>query len=440
MRGDGRDAIVARGRATSRIRNSVKQLLSKGATLVILGPGGVGKTTIAAALAIAAAQAGLDTAVITVDPARRLRDALGLERLGARPTRLDSRRLRAAGLAPSLKLSALMLDVKGAWDGLIARFVKSPETRRRVLDNAFYRALTEQFAGAEAYAALEQLYDLHASGRFDLEVVDTPPAAHAFDFLEAPAHLVRLLDSQSLRWLFAPSAAAGRGLLGLAGRAAQFVAGQLERFAGIGTLTAIGEFFAALAGAADSIRDQFRKVEGLLHAPTVHFVLVTTAEEDRLNEARALVDRMATEGLRLRAIMLNRFLDERAFRALAEAPRREPSHLAIIAKLRATLGTEAASEGRMAGLTSYLEEYRANQRAAIERAAAFARTLPAGVELTLAPELEAGVRDLAAVGRIAGILSAGGAGRRFIADALVATGAAADRDPRRGPAGVKRRA
>ena len=400
----------------------MKQLFSKGATLVMLGPGGVGKTTISAACAIAAAKARLDTGVITVDPARRLRDALGLERLSARPTRLDARRLRAAGLEPSLRLSAMMLDVKGAWDGLIARFVKSPDARRRILANSFYRSLSEQFAGAEAYAALEQLYDLHAAGRFEFAVVDTPPAAHAFEFLEAPAHLVRLLESPGARWLFAPSATAGRGVLGLAGRAARFVAGQLERFAGIGTLTAIGEFFAALAGAADSIRDQFRKVEALLRSPAVHFVLVTTAEEDRLNEARALVDRMEAEGLRLRAIVLNRFLDERTFRALADAPRQEPAHLQRITKLRATLGAEAEGAGRLAGLTAYLEDYRANQRATLERAARFARALPARVELALAPEIEVGVRDLRALATIAEILGAGGAGRRFIADALAAMG------------------
>jgi anion-transporting ArsA/GET3 family ATPase len=399
----------------------VKHLLNKGATLVMLGTGGVGKTTIAAALALAAAEAGLDTGVITVDPARRLRDALGLERLSARPTRLDARRLRRAGLASDLRLSAMVLDVKGAWDGLIERFVKSPETRRRVLENSFYRSLTEQFAGAEAYAALEQLYDLHASGRFDLEVVDTPPAAHAFEFLEAPAHIVRLLDSQGVRWLVAPSAAADRGLLGLASRAARFVAGQLERFAGAGALAAIGEFFAALAGAAGSIGDQFRKVEGMLHEPATNFVLVTTPEADRLIEARALVERMAREGFRLRAVVINRFLDERTYRALAEAPRREPPHLRKIAKLRAALGPEGAGNGRVAELAAYLEDYRADQRAIIERASAFARTLPARVELTLAPELEAGVRDLGGLGRIAAILAESGSGRRFLADAMIAT-------------------
>ncbi len=189
-------------------KSLVKELLKQGSTIILLGPGGVGKTTVAAALGIAAARARLDTAMITVDPARRLRDALGLERLTAQPTRIDSRRLAAAGLDPRLKLSAMVLDVKRAWDGLVERFVKTQAARDRILKNPFYRSLTEQFAGAEAYAALEQLYELHCAARFDFEIVDTPPAAHAFEFIQAPAHLIRLLDSRAARWLFIPYAAA----------------------------------------------------------------------------------------------------------------------------------------------------------------------------------------------------------------------------------------
>src|SRR5205823_1793333 len=147
------------------------------------------KTTVAAALGVAAATRKLNTALITVDPARRLRDALGVAHLGGKPTRLSGTRLRSAGLAPSLRLSAMVLDVKGAWDALVERFARDAETRRRILENPFYQNLTQQFAGSEAYAALQQLFDVHRSGEFEIEVVDTPPAAHAFEFLQAPARL-----------------------------------------------------------------------------------------------------------------------------------------------------------------------------------------------------------------------------------------------------------
>jgi anion-transporting ArsA/GET3 family ATPase len=403
----------------------VKELLKHGSTVILLGPGGVGKTTVAAALGIAAAREGHNTGMITVDPARRLRDALGLERLTAQPTRIDSRRLATAGLDPRLKLCAMVLDVKGAWDSLIARFVKTAAARERILKNPFYRNLTEQFAGAEAYAALEQLYEMHCAARFEVEVVDTPPAAHAFEFLQAPAHLIRLLDSQAARWLFLPYAAASKAAFGIAGRAARFVIDQLEQFAGLRTLTSISEFFGAAAEAADSIADRFRKVDAMLHSASVHFVLVTTIEEDRLREAQALLRQMEAAGLRLGAIVLNRMLDERTFDALLAAPRQIPVHLAEIPALRGEFGRDPSDDASARGIDSivnYLEDYAGNQRSEIERAARFAGELPPHVELAIAPEINLGVRDLRALAKVAEILCAAGAGRSFLENAAIAFG------------------
>jgi anion-transporting ArsA/GET3 family ATPase len=423
----------------------VKELLKPGSTIILLGPGGVGKTTVAAALGIAAARERRDTGMITVDPAHRLRDALGLERLTAQPTRIDSRRLAAAGLDPRLKLSAMVLDVKGAWDSLIERFVKTPAARERILKNPFYRSLTEQFAGAEAYAALEQLYDMHCAARFEVEVVDTPPAAHAFEFLQAPAHLIRLLDSRAARWLFMPYAAASKTAFGIASRAARFVVGQLEQFAGMRTLTSISEFFGAAAEAADSIADRFRKVDAMLHSASVHFVLVTTTEEDRLREAHALVRQMEAAGLRLGAIVLNRMLDERTFDALIAAPRRIPGHLAEIPAVRGEFHSDAgelndADAGGLDSILQYLEEYAANQRSEIERAARFARELPHRVELAIAPEIDLGVRDLRALAKVAAILAEAGTGRSFLENAEAALGSAAAAARTRKPRATGRRA
>jgi anion-transporting ArsA/GET3 family ATPase len=422
----------------------VKELLKQGSTIILLGPGGVGKTTVAAALGIAAARAGHDTGMITVDPARRLRDALGLERLTARPTRIDSRRLAAAGLDPRLELSAMALDVKGSWNSLIERFVKTPAARERILNNSFYRSLTEQFAGAEAYAALEQLYDMHCAARFAVEVVDTPPAAHAFEFLEAPAHLIRLLDSRAARWLFIPYAAASKSAFGIAGRAARFVVEQLEQFAGVRTLTSISEFFGAAAEAADAIADRFRKVDAMLHSASVHFVLVTTTEEDRLREADALLHQMDAAGLRLSAIVLNRMLDERTFDAFIAAPRRIPEHFAEIMALRGKFSRGAierdhAGADGLDSIVNHLEDYAANQRNEVARAARFARELPPRVELAIAPEIDVGVRDLRALAKVATILSATGSGRRFLENAEVAFGIATTA-PTRKPKAVGRRA
>jgi anion-transporting ArsA/GET3 family ATPase len=437
------NAILTRARCIEgrvHSKSLVKELFKQGSTIILLGPGGVGKTTVAAALGIAAARARLDTAMITVDPARRLRDALGLERLTAQPTRIDSRRLAAAGLDSKLKLSAMVLDVKRAWDGLVERFVKTQAARDRILKNPFYRSLTEQFAGAEAYAALEQLYDLHCAARFDFKIVDTPPAAHAFEFIQAPAHLIRLLDSRAARWLFMPYAAAGKTVLGLANRAAGFVVSQLEQFAGMRTLTSISEFFGAAAEAADSITDRFRKVDAMLHSSSVHFVLVTTTEEDRLREAQALVGQMEAEGLRLGAIVLNRMLDERTFDALLAAPRQMPSAIAEIPTLRDALTSDGVADPRLDSLVHYLEDYAAIQRDEIERAARFARDLPQRVELAIAPEIEIGVRDLNAIAKVASILAESGGGRTFLDNAEAAFGLTPPAPPSRKAKSTRRNA
>ncbi len=385
----------------------VKELLAKGSVVIMLGTGGVGKTTVAAAFGIAAAGSRINTALITVDPAKRLRDALGLERLGGRPKGLGAARLRAAGLDPALTLSAMVLDVKGAWDGMVERFAPDPEARRRILDNPFYRNLTEQFAGSEAYAALEQLYDLHVAGEFELEIVDTPPAAHAFEFLQAPARLARLLDTRAARWLFLPYISASKFAAKLASRAARFVVRELERFAGANVLTAISDFFAAAADTVDSMVDRLHKTEALLHSPAVRFVLVTTAEEDRLNQARDLIDEMKAEGLCLSAIVLNRFLDEATWNEIGRNFNNTPPHLDEIGKLRSALADGVASDPGVGAVIDFLEGYRTQALGDIERVARFSRELPRDLKLMIAPEIRIGVRDLKALAHLAQLLGRG---------------------------------
>jgi anion-transporting ArsA/GET3 family ATPase len=385
----------------------LKDLLTKGSIAILLGTGGVGKTTIAAALALAGASANLNTAVITVDPSERLRDALGLDHLGGQPTRIGARQLAAAGLDPHLQLSAMMLDVTGAWDAIVERFVADPATRRRVFDNPFYKSLTAEFAGSEAFAALQRLYDLHQAGAFELEVVDTPPASHSFEFLQTPARLIRLLDSRTARWLFTPSLSAGRIAMKVASEAARFVVRELERFAGNNVLSTITDFFAAMAESMDGIIDRLQKTEALLRSPAARFVMVTTAEPDRIRQARELLGQMESEGLKLSAIVINRFLDETTWTAVADSGARPLSHLAEISELRASLPKDGAKTNGFGRLVNHFEQYRERTLGEIERVAAFARELPKGVKLAIAPEIEAGVRDLAALSRVAGYVTSG---------------------------------
>jgi anion-transporting ArsA/GET3 family ATPase len=385
----------------------LKDLLTKGSIPILLGTGGVGKTTIAAALALAGASGGLNTSVITVDPSERLRDALGLAHLGGEPTRIGARQLAAAGLDAHLQLSAMMLDVSGEWDAIIKRFVTDPATREKIFDNPFYKSLTAEFAGSEAFAALQRLYDLHQTHAFELEVVDTPPASHSFEFLQTPAKMIRLLDSRTARWLFTPSLSAGRIAMKVASNAARFVVRELERFAGGNVLSTITDFFAAMAESMDAIIDRLQKTEALLHSPAVKFVMVTTAEPDRIRQARELLSQMDAEGLKLSVIVINRFLDERTWSSVADSSARPLSHLAEISELRSSLTRDGADANGFGRLVHHFEEYRDRTLDEIERVANFARELPKGVKLAIAPEIEAGVRDLAALSRVARYVTSG---------------------------------
>jgi anion-transporting ArsA/GET3 family ATPase len=372
-------------------RPSVKQALRKGLTLIVIGPGGVGKTTVAAALALATASQGLATGVITVDPARRLRDALGIQRLRARPSAIDPRRLQAAGFDPGMHIAAMVLDVRRTWDSLVERFVPSRAQRQRILANSFYRGLSEQFAGADAYAALEQFHQLRESRAFDIIVVDTPPAAHTFEFIEAPANLQHLLESRTARWL--ARSHSERRPLALASSAMRFVAAQLERFAGVKTLADAGEFFAATLAAARELSDRFRTIAEAMRSRSVEFVLVTTPEPSRLTEAYETAVRMRAAGLRLRAIVFNRLTDEKALQSLRENPSAMPRARSI-ADLTNAIDLDPATIPQAAAIATFFKQRNAAARARIQEAAAFAQKLPARMEIILAPEFAEAVNDL----------------------------------------------
>ena len=382
------------------------ELLKRDCVLITLGPGGVGKTTIAAALGVATARANLATALITVDPAPRLRDALGLANLGGQPTYLGRQRLLAAGLDPKLRLAAMMLDVSRTWDQLIARFAATP-ARERILNNPFYRQLTQQFAGAEAYAALATLYDLHTSEEFQALVVDTPPAANAFDFLRAPARLSRLLDLRAARWLFTPPLSAGRLAMRLMSRAARFVLRELEHFAGAGALAAVSDFFLAAQRALEQITEQMHKTEALLHSGAVSFVLVTTAEEERLRQTRQLIDQMKVEGLAPAALVINRFGDaDQWAHLMGDHGAPMPPRLEAIAGLRPALAKSLPRAPGLEALVRELETYRRARYGEIERVARFAHHLPPNLQVIAVPEIWPEVRGLSQLAQVADYLAA----------------------------------
>lgn len=378
--------------------------------VIVVGAGGVGKTTIAAALGLAAARAGFSTGVLTVDPARRLRDALGITRLEARARPLDARRLRAAGLDARLAFAASSLDVKATWDGMVERFVEAPGARRQILENSFYQNLTQRFAGAEAYAALEQLLAMHENASFTIEIVDTPPRQQAFDFIQAPAHLAHLLDSRSARWLLDWTAQTGRERPPLSNRLARLVVAQIENFAGARPLSAIAEFFGAAAEATDALRARMLEADALIRSPAVSFILVTATEENRLNEARAIARQIDSEGLRLAAVVINRVADEKTFTALSNKPGRVPPHLREVAEVQGL----ASTDRRLDAIARFLGGYAASQAASISRANDFAREIPARFSLIAIPAIDRNASELRWLAKIADMLIQGDGDRQFL--------------------------
>ena len=280
--------------------------------VVCAGPGGVGKTTSAAAIGLAMAARGLRVAVLTIDPARRLADSLGLEEIGGEERRVDPERLSAAGVEARGELWAAMLDTKRTWDELIERHAPDERTRDAVLGNRIYKELSSAVAGSQEYMAMEKLHELHAEGRYDLLVLDTPPTRNALDFLDAPARLSRFIDSRSLR-LFLRS---NRGSLRLLGRSSQALFAVLRRVTGVDLLEDMAEFFRSFGGMSEGFERRAREVGALLaDRERTTFVVVASPAEEAVDEAIFFRRRLRESGLPFGAAVVNR-----VHYAPAEAP------------------------------------------------------------------------------------------------------------------------
>ncbi|MDP9452043.1 MAG: AAA family ATPase [Actinomycetota bacterium] len=281
----------------------IERLLAAKEIVVVCGAGGVGKTTTAAALAtVAAADLGAKVLVLTVDPARRLASAMGLEALGNTETRVGGQAFAAAGLEPRGQLWAAMLDTKQSWDELVRRHAPDAATRDAILANPLYRNVTGKFVHSHDYIAMERLYELHSSGTYDLIVVDTPPTRHAIDFLEAPERMAEFFSSRLLRWLLVPYRSR---LVNVASRPFYQIA---DRALGSAFLADVAEFFILFQSMYKGFVARARAVERVLEDRRTSFVVVTTLEAAPAQEAGRFVEVLAGKHLHLGAVVLNRVL------------------------------------------------------------------------------------------------------------------------------------
>jgi anion-transporting ArsA/GET3 family ATPase len=280
--------------------------LDRGRIAVCVGCGGVGKTTVAAALALEAARRHRNVAVLTIDPARRLADALGVQELGNEPQEIPRELLTKLGVPADGNLWAMMLDMKRTFDDMVGRFAENPEARDRVLENPIYRHVSDALAGSAEYSAMEKVYQLCERKDFDLIIVDTPPAQHALDFLDAPQRMVEFLDSRIVHILIHPAMAAGRFGFKIFQRSAHRVLRLLERVSGIGFLEDISEFLMAFEHMSEGFRDRAIKVRELLLGPDAAFILIAGPARESTLQAEQFLDRLEATGVPLVGVLINR--------------------------------------------------------------------------------------------------------------------------------------
>ena len=282
---------------------SLDRLLSSKEIAISCGSGGVGKTTTAAAMAaMAAIHHGGKVLVLTVDPARRLANALGLEAFGNVETLVPPEAFAAAGAEPLGELWAAMLDTKQSWDDLIRRHAPDARTRDAILANPLYQNISGKFVQSHDYIAMERLYDLHSSGRYDLIVVDTPPTRNAIDFLEAPGRMEDFFSSRLLRWLTAP---ARSRVLNLASRPFYTAA---DRILGSQFLEDIAQFFLLFQKMYPGFIERARAVTRTLEERRTTFLVVSTLEPAPLREAEFFMSALRERRLHLGGIVLNKVL------------------------------------------------------------------------------------------------------------------------------------
>ena len=320
---------------------------------IVAGSGGVGKTTASAALALGLAAAGARVAVVTIDPARRLADALGLEELGNEPRMVDAALLEPHGIEMRGELWAMMLDPKATFDGLIAKLAPDRQTRDDVLGNRIYAQLSSAIAGSQEFSAVAKLYELHRDGDYDAIVLDTPPSRNALDFLDAPDRLTEFFEGRALRLFLAPTGIAARVM----GAGSGVVFGILKRLTGVNLLDDISVLLRAMGALIDGFRERAAAVKALLADPSTTFLIVASPEREPVAEAIFFRQKLREARMPFGGLIVNRAT------VLGEGETGDPA--AIRAALRDELGDALAA--KVARGAQDLQLLAARNAAAIER-------------------------------------------------------------------------
>lgn len=289
---------------------ALRELVRGRKVVALVGSGGVGKTTSAAALALRLAVDGQNVLVLTIDPARRLANSLGLQSMGNTETPIDLSPLRARGIEPKGKLTAMMLDLKTAWDELVRKDSPNEKQAEQILKNRLYQTVSTVLAGSLEYMAMEQVQRLAASKRFDVIVLDTPPTSNALDFLGASDRLLDMLDNDAMRFVLGPMLKAGKFSLKIFALPSSIILKTLARFTGADFLRDVADFFVAFDGMYDGFKVRAANVKALLSSPDAAFVLVTSPSALTIDEALFFHKALGESQIKTAAVIVNRLQED----------------------------------------------------------------------------------------------------------------------------------
>ena len=288
-------------------QSPIKELIDKKRVLIIAGAGGVGKTTTAAAISVLGARHGRRVLCLTIDPAKRLAESLGITEMSSEAKEVDRARFEAAGMPLRGSLTAMMLDTKRTFDELVTKYSSSPAKAEKLLQNKLYQYVSTSLAGTQEYMAMEKLAAVKADPRYDLIVLDTPPTANALDFLDAPERLTEALDSAAMKWFIEAFEGSGKFSLNIIAKGAAAVLRGIGKITGGGFLEAMAEFIAELNELFGGFKERAASVQKSLRADDVSFVLVASPAPPAIREAMFFAERLEEANMPRGGFIVNRF-------------------------------------------------------------------------------------------------------------------------------------
>jgi anion-transporting ArsA/GET3 family ATPase len=375
--------------------SSLAEKIADKRLVVLVGSGGVGKTTTSAALALAAAQGGRKVLVLTIDPARRLASSLGLSELDNTPRRIDPQLFAAQGLPMAGELWAMMLDTKRTFDEVVTRYAPRPEIARTILGNLVYQQISDALAGTQEYMAMEQIYTLTRANEFDLIVLDTPPTQHALDFLDSPDRMMHVLDVGVVQKVFGGAMEVGSSYVRWVKKSTELVAGLFERITGNDLFRDMSEFFQAFDELYAGFRARSHEVKLLLQSDATVFFLVTGPMASHVQEAAYFLGKIDSYGMNLGGFIINRVHQLPSPGAL------EVDEKSLVMALRKAVGTAAAEEQVLSLAQDLFSAWKRYGALVAQDQMQIARlSSRAGVLIKQVPYFDSDIHDLSGLNRL----------------------------------------